>query len=513
MADASLIAPALGSQAPDPSLEGLDISKWTTVAVSNDFAARAMSLYFSTDHPLLCPFDRKLFTEDLISANQGSYCSRALVNALMYWCCLAYESIDRGSIYVVDLFRKEAEHLTEGNPNSPTPLDAATEMFLSLGYLMQGRDGMILHHLSNASSIGRQLGLFGIPEDVAQAALDRMTPDELRAAAYPAWGVFNWTVLMHLFYRQEGGLYPKYPPIVPAPTGESKVAEDNENDEGSLNETSTGLASKALDSQVIFASLCHFWTIVHEVAAVYYGNQTAAGGDPPSLQFAEFKFRELLTWADGLPRVLTRSQNDSDLVLIMHLWLHSAVLDIFRPFRQARSKATPKVKLRTFSAFDSTPDAAYNASVRQLKHLIVTYRSTHASSNYTIIWQTALLYTGSAMLRSADDDRLEYFLICLRSFQSLRRSFRVTEVLAKALLSKAIQQADISTSLASKILDDLRTTAPAGEEAATSGGLIRAPFKANLDVEGMDSEYTMEQLAGQFEESIWIERYTNIFYN
>lgn len=95
---------------------------------------------------------------------------------------------------MVDLFRKEAEQLTEGEPNHPSPLDAATEMFLSLGYLMQGRDGMILKHLSNASSIGVQLGLFGVPDDIAQAAFDRMTPEELRAAAYPAWGVFNWTV-------------------------------------------------------------------------------------------------------------------------------------------------------------------------------------------------------------------------------------------------------------------------------------------------------------------------------
>jgi hypothetical protein len=115
------------------------------------------------------------------------------------------------------------------------------------------------------------------------------------------------------------------------------------------------------------------------------------------------------------------------------------------------------------------------------------------------------------MLRSTDEDRFEYFLICLYSFQGLRRSFRVAEVLAQALLSKAIQQADVSSSLASRIMEDLRSRAPAGEEAATGGGAIRAPFMANLDVAVTDSEYTVEQLAGQFEESIWIKNYTNIF--
>jgi hypothetical protein len=73
MVDARLLAPAPGRQAPDPALEGLDIDRWTTVAVSNDFAARAISLYSTTDPPLLCPFDRKLFADALMPFNKGPY--------------------------------------------------------------------------------------------------------------------------------------------------------------------------------------------------------------------------------------------------------------------------------------------------------------------------------------------------------------------------------------------------------------------------------------------------------
>lgn len=74
----------------DPDLSGLDISLWTEVEISNDFAARAISLYFSTDHNLLSPFHRGLFLQDLVSADEpGDYCSSAMVNALLYWCCVS----------------------------------------------------------------------------------------------------------------------------------------------------------------------------------------------------------------------------------------------------------------------------------------------------------------------------------------------------------------------------------------------------------------------------------------
>jgi hypothetical protein len=317
MAEAELVTPALGWQVPDPSLEGLDISKWTTVAVSDDFATKAISLYFITDHSLLCPFDRKLFTAALVSFDRGPNCSSSLVNALLYWCCLAYTSINSESTTVADLFREEAEDRVEREPDRQRSLDVVTEMFLSLGYLMQGRDAMAMKHLADASKLGAQLGLFGVPDAVAQAAIDRLTPEETQAMAYPAWGAFNWTVLMSLFYRQKGGSYSEYPPIFPVPAGGTIGQGDGQGGTGSSNAAGTDLADQEPHGQDVFPSLCHFWSIMHEVATVYHGNMTVSTRELPSLQFAEFKFRELLAWADGLPIDLTRSQNNPDLVIIL----------------------------------------------------------------------------------------------------------------------------------------------------------------------------------------------------
>lgn len=211
-ADARQLAPAPGQPPRATALDGLDMTKWTTVPVSNDFAARAISMYLMTDHRLLCPFDRKPFTKSLVQPELHAYCTPSLVNALMYWCCVLtfhslshterytysakqmYSSIDPDSVRLAELFRVEAERLLSVETQAATALSMTTEMFLNLGYIVQGKDHASVRHLSNASKIAIELGLFGVPEEVTQAALELMTEEERRAAAYPTWGVFNWTV-------------------------------------------------------------------------------------------------------------------------------------------------------------------------------------------------------------------------------------------------------------------------------------------------------------------------------
>lgn len=77
------------SQAPlcDERLHQLDISHWTNAPINNESAARAISLYLETDHPLLGFFEPNLFVSDLIN-HKHDYCSPMLVNSLLYWACV-----------------------------------------------------------------------------------------------------------------------------------------------------------------------------------------------------------------------------------------------------------------------------------------------------------------------------------------------------------------------------------------------------------------------------------------
>lgn len=78
----------LSSQYIDARLNHIHIRRWTDVAITDDLAARAISLYLVNDSPWLGCFDNDLFLEDLIHG-ETRFCSRLLVNAVLSWACVS----------------------------------------------------------------------------------------------------------------------------------------------------------------------------------------------------------------------------------------------------------------------------------------------------------------------------------------------------------------------------------------------------------------------------------------
>ncbi|OPB46196.1 C6 transcription factor [Trichoderma guizhouense] len=485
---------------PHEQLSGLKINRWTNVAVTDDFASRIISLYLTTDHPLLSSFDSKLFTHTLVTM-EGEYCTSLLVNSLMYWACQMYSSLDTEALNLVDAFCEEAETLWKSERPAPSALTMVAAQFLSFGYLVQGKDHAVLQYLSEALKIGTQLELFGVKPNVGDARLDNLTPEMAKATAYSAWGVFNWITLMGLFYHQPGIEYLKSPPTLAIPDDgdDERAAEQDLGDMQSVLPQFMGQT---------FRALCQFWRIMHEVAVMYYGAGSAAIPERVPLHFAENKFRELLAWADGLPMNLVRSERNPHHVVILHLWLHAAILDIFRPFLQ--NPGAKMLRVATFSSSGSTPDAIFAASVQQLKRLIIIYRFNYTSSAYTILWHTALLYVANALLRTkGENDWLFYFLLCLYGYEGLRPSYRVAEAVAGGLLSMAMRSGDISSDEARRVMAHLQEK---GQELDSSE--IRATFMVDLDLAMSDPvAATAETLAYSFHDIAMMMDYTTIYEN
>jgi hypothetical protein len=158
----------------------------------------------------------------------------------------------------------------------------------------------------------------------------------------------------------------------------------------------------------------------------------------------------------------------------------------------------------------NTPDAAYAASMEQLKRLIITYRSKYPAPPYSFIWQTTLLYTGNAMLCSEEEERFTHFLICLYSCADMRQSYRVTEAIVRALLSMGMQNGVITGPVAQRILTDFRSIAP--REVGAYDETLRPPLIAVLDhaVPAPDST-TVESQSAQFEYTMMPRDYTSLF--
>ncbi|KAK7227537.1 hypothetical protein V2G26_015540 [Clonostachys chloroleuca] len=488
----------------DPRLKDLRIARWTTVDIDDSLAAKCISLYLETDHPLLGHFDPDLFLDDLISEQEEEqrFCSPLLVNALLYWACQMYSAIEPKTDTMAIEFCTVAEKLwnSERSNGRDSILFMAASEFLSLGYLGQGRDHSVLKYLNEACQTGIRLRLLSIgslePAVPMQMEVDKES-QELRQRMYAAWGVFNFAALMSLFYRQPGMHISLSCPHVPIPTA-SNVARLQ------------GRSSPLHYMGYTFPHLCRFWNIVHEVSAVYNKGNQHPWASGSNLAFAEFKFRELLAWSQNLSfRQAAEHADSPHHVKVMHLWFHAAILDIFRPFTSvATSRHTP---LRTFANSIVTPQLISESSTARLKSLILNYRTHHASSSYTILWHTALLYAANSILdmRGEEAKQDPYILLVLNSYIRLSATWRVAKAIFKGLLSMILRRGDMSSDVARKMLSDLDNIDKGDEDPITGG--IRATFMMDLQQAPSEPESaTVESLAEDFETNVMLNEYTNI---
>lgn len=117
---------------------------------------------------------------------------------------------------------------------------------------------------------------------------------------------------MALFYQQPGLSYPEYPPIVPIPGHE--WYEPSEPSPGPHQQR-----PKQTYMGDTFPIICRFWRIMHEVTLKYYRDQPFPRESLSShitLAFTEYKYRELIAWAETLPPSMVRSEQSPHHVLV-----------------------------------------------------------------------------------------------------------------------------------------------------------------------------------------------------
>ncbi|KAG5922428.1 hypothetical protein E4U42_005456 [Claviceps africana] len=450
----------------DARLGKLNIRYWTSIDISDDLAARCISLYLKTDHPLLGHFDPELFVSHLVS-KQHEYCSGLLINSMLYWACVRYfpvrkschadpalqqmyTAIEPKTDALATEFCAEAEILwvAERESGRDSILTLAAAQFLCMGYLGQGRDHALLEYLAEATNMAGRMGLFRSGAQTGNretcSFLDLAGPRSLldisNTSLVPPAEVVSW---------------------LPAYMGDT------------------------------FPYLCWFWTIVREMTWVYYDGGLTSLGSEGSLAFAEFKFRELLAWTNSLPPQLSPKQHTHHHVQIMH---RGSTLD---------------QRLRTFASNTCSPRAICRTSTTQLKRLVVNYQLMHASSSITILWHSALIYVVNAILETnpKDNDWYWYLLQCLYGYKRLSQSWRVAKSISKGLLSLTIRKGSITSEDARQILRDIENDPP-----QQMPGEIRATFMLDLDRALSEPDTaTVEYLANQFEDNVIMEKYTNVF--
>ncbi|RSM00867.1 hypothetical protein CDV31_011620 [Fusarium ambrosium] len=475
------------------SLKQLDISYWTDVPISNELAARVISLYLEIDYPVLPLFHAELFVQDLVQ-RRGYFCSRFLISALLSWACQAYTALDpEVSTFSVEFF-SEAERCLAAMPSANTLTAVSALQLLCMTAVTQGRDDVALSYLQESVKVGRTMGLFGVQpgRPSANSWLDGYH-DWRIAASYTAWGVFNW-VSVHGLHYQRAEI--EIPPQLPMP-GDVE-----------FNPTMQGVYSAHSDPKAdTFRACCQLWVIFHQVLWSYYGQkQAGAPSQRVPIEFAEGIYRRLLMWADDLPLNLVRSDLSNHGVMMMHIYFHAIVTDIFRPLLTEAEVSKP-LRLGSFSAPQATPEAAYLASVNQLKRLLLMYRLNFRTAMFSVVWQTALIYVANAMMRElkTSSNEWRYYLhLCMAGLEDLYASFRVFGSIAKAVLGVAIEHGALRTSEARRITNELEELGRHHTVAKPLGdGREVANWIIDLDLAVTDPEAAQgSNLAEKFQELI-----------
>ncbi|RYP51527.1 hypothetical protein DL769_010803 [Monosporascus sp. CRB-8-3] len=315
--------------------------------------------------------------------------------------CQMYSAFDQSAIQSAEIFCHEAEVLWETEQSHDSYMTMASAVVLSLCLIGHGKDNAVHSYAKKALNMGTRLGLFEREEEPAnKKSLEKMSQDDMTARCHAAWGVFNWNVLISMFYRQPESECPVSSPTLPIPGDEAAKAAPGQLPEGGH------LVHEALLGNT-FPALCHFWRIIYGARWMYYPDRDCPP-DKFKMAIAEHKFRELIAWAEGLSRpLILRKQSPH----------HVAVFQT----------------------------------------LIFEYRTNYIASTYSILWHSGLIYLANAMLRDTSNPEWRlYFLLCIYGYESLSRPYRISEVIAQGLLSMTLRDTNMSASEARKIMKDLK---------------------------------------------------------
>lgn len=133
--------------------------------------------------------------------------------------------------------------------------------------------------------------------------------------------------MMTLFYRQREITTMRHFPTLDIPDSAGTSQGDECRPE--VEDNVAGRIPSSIREADVFVALCRFWRIMYDVATAYYQQEEVNQGKV-SLQFAEFKFRELLAWTDDLPLTLARSGHNPHYVMILQ-YVGSSLLAVKNP--------------------------------------------------------------------------------------------------------------------------------------------------------------------------------------
>ncbi|OLN91696.1 Activator of stress genes 3 [Colletotrichum chlorophyti] len=483
----------------DERLQKVDILAWSDVRIPGETAKRVLSLYLETDHATTALFDADLFLEGLTTGSTR-FCSRLLVSSLFSWACQAYSAFDLEAVAWSHEFYDEAvqtfQH--ESSLGLGAPVTVAALLYLSMSSTCHAQSATdATEHLETAIELAKSMGLFGVADEGLPERWPDGNADMLweKASAQTAWGSFVY-ITTQCAHNQTCRIL--YPPRFLIP------GDDEETDDADYPEEQT-LSSFVGKG---FPFLCRLALIAHDMIWLNYAGGSLEPAAHAKVESMEAVYRRYLEWADSLPLELVRSGDSSHHVLLLHIYLHAFILDLFRPLIQHGDAV--RVRLDSFTSQQASPEAVCSASAVQLRQIAVTYFQRCASASYSFNWHTALLYVANAALREPaqatdNSERRADVRTCILVYHRLQRCFRLSQGVVRGLVSMALREGLIASSDARAIIKD---SDEKGKHHQLSDPIL-APFIVDLDLALVDPVAArVDNMAAEFDELAILNEFT-----
>lgn len=174
----------------DALVNHLHIGYWTSVTITDRFAAGAIALFLETDHTMLRLFDAQAFLNDLIHLRTDC-CSAFLVNGLLAFASQAYSTIDPTAATKSLEFEKEARMLWRADADDSVPNLAGTMLlYMAMANNNNGSQGAA-NYIFEAGEMAKRMKLFGVHDRLTALQSHLLTEEAQYAFRQATWGIFN----------------------------------------------------------------------------------------------------------------------------------------------------------------------------------------------------------------------------------------------------------------------------------------------------------------------------------
>ncbi|KAF4993424.1 hypothetical protein FGRMN_6512 [Fusarium graminum] len=201
-------------------------------------------------------------------------------------------------------------------------------------------------------------------------------------------------------------------------------------------------------------------------------------------------YQLLLNWATNLPEDARRGDLCPHHVYILHTWYHTAIINIWRPFLEAESNE--------FSRQDSVDNAAYDASVKQLKRLLYSYRTRFEATHQTMFITPGLIALINEVFRKPHaSDAQFWFILAARGCLSIAAWCRGVRGIIQGLMTVGRQNGTFKREgwAGNVMVEDIQSTT----QSLVQDGAYDSVYPINFDsVSENIQDIGMEALAGEF---------------